>query len=258
VAGDSWDPDQYGRFHAERTQPFLDLLALVRPRPGMRVVDLGCGTGELTRRLHHELEAVDTVGIERSAAMLARSTAFAAEGLRFEAGDIAHFAARGAYDLVFSNAALQWVPGHEALFVRLTEALADDGQLAVQMPANYDHPSHAVAAEVAEEPLFRGALGAPDPLTPPVLEPEAYAMLLARLGYRAQHVRLQVYGHWLGSREDVVEWVKGTLLTAPRERLPPPLYDEYLARYRARLLPRLEDARPYFLPFKRILLWAQR
>jgi trans-aconitate 2-methyltransferase len=257
VTPDTWDPRQYTRFHAERTQPFLDLLALVRPRPGMRVVDLGCGTGELTQQLHRRLAAIETIGIDRSAAMLAESGRFAVEGLRFEAGDIAAFDAAGAFDLVFSNAALHWLPGHSDLFARLTAALADTGQLAVQVPANHDHPAYLAAAEVAAEAPFRPALG-DAPGGSPVLSAEAYAVLLARLGYRTQHVRLQVYGHWLESREEVVEWVKGSLLTRHRERLAPAEYDEFLARYRARVVVRLEDTRPYFFPFKRILLWAER
>ena len=73
MARDAWDPAQYERFRAERARPFVDLLALVRPRPGMRVVDLGCGTGELTARLHRELAAGETLGIDRSEAMLARA-----------------------------------------------------------------------------------------------------------------------------------------------------------------------------------------
>lgn len=256
MASDAWNPEQYGRFHAERTQPFLDLLALVHPRPGMRVVDLGCGTGELTRRLHLHVEARETLGVDRSGAMLEKSAAFVAEGLRFEAGDIAAFRAHGEYDLVFSNAALQWVPDHEALFARLAEALAPEGQLAVQVPANFDEATHVVASRIAAEPPFAAALGTPPP--EPVLAPDAYARLLWRLGFRAQHVRLQVYGHVLGGREDVVEWVKGTRLTAYAERLEPALYEAFLARYRERLLPQLEDAHPYFFPFKWILLWARR
>ncbi len=255
---DAWDPAQYERFRDERARPFLDLLALVRPRPGMRVVDLGCGTGELSARLHHELAAGETLGIDRSEAMLARARPLAEGGLRFEAGDIAAFAARAAYDLVFSNAALHWVDDHPALFARLTAALRPGGQLAVQMPANFDHPSHVVAAQVAGEEPFRDALGAHARPGRAVLPPEEYALLLERLGYAEQHVRLQVYGHRLAARDEVVEWVKGTLLTDYQRRLPAELYARFVARYRERLLPALEDTRPYFFTFKRVLLWAQR
>ena len=254
---DAWSPTQYERFRDERSQPFYDLLALVQPRPGMRVVDLGCGTGELTVELHRRLQARETLGVDSSAAMLAKSAAFAGNGVRFEHGDIAAFAASPPFDLVFSNAALHWLPDHAALLQRLTEAVAADGQLAVQVPANHDHPSHTVAHAVAHEAPFCDALGG-YVRGKPVLEPAEYALLLHRLGYREQHVRLQVYGHRLASRTDVIEWVKGTLLTDYQRRLPAELWPQYLERYREQLLPQLEDARPYFYPFKRILFWGRR
>ncbi len=80
-----WNPEQYGRFRDERARPFFDLLDLVQPRPGMRVVDLGCGTGELTRELHRRLSARETIGIDNSPAMLAKSAAFAGDGLQVRA-----------------------------------------------------------------------------------------------------------------------------------------------------------------------------
>src|SRR5262249_57814005 len=98
MSADAWNPAQYERFAAERRRPFDDLLALVRPRPGMRVVDLGCGTGELTRALHDHLGARDTLGVDRSPAMLAKSAAFVVPGLRFEQGDIADFGGARPWD----------------------------------------------------------------------------------------------------------------------------------------------------------------
>src|SRR5262245_3543449 len=139
---DTWKPEQYTRFQNERSQPFFDLMALVEPKPSMRVIDLGCGTGELTRLLHDRLQASSTLGIDSSGAMLAKSGAFADNGLRFEQGDIGDFTADHAFDLIFSNAALHWLPKHESLLQQLTAALAPGGQLAVQVPANDDHPTH--------------------------------------------------------------------------------------------------------------------
>src|ERR1051325_6291746 len=150
-SNDRWNPEQYERFRNERSQPFFDLMALVDARPAMRVVDLGCGTGELTQVLHNALKASETLGLDSSAAMLARSEKLAGSNLRFEQRDIAEFVAAGEYDLVFSNAALHWLEGHEALLARLTAALKPDGQLAVQVPANDDHPTHLVAAELARQ-----------------------------------------------------------------------------------------------------------
>ena len=254
---DTWRPEQYDRFRAERRQPFVDLAALVQPKPAMRVVDLGCGTGQLTAELHQQLQASETLGLDSSAAMLERSRSLESGGLRFEQRDINDFAAEGRYDLVFSNAALHWIPDHPALFARLTRALSPEGQLAVQVPANHDHPSHRVAAQIAAEAPFRDALQG-FVLVPSVLPPEAYAALLDSLGYREQQVRLQVYGHRLPARDDVVEWVKGTTLTDYEKRMPAELYPVFLERYRERLLPQLLDTRPYFFPFKQILFWARR
>ncbi len=255
---DVWEPAQYERYAAERAAPFHDLLALVRREPGMRVADLGCGTGELTAHLHATLGASSTLGIDTSDAMLSKARAHETASLRFERGDIGAFG--GAWDLIFSNAAIQWVPGHPALFARLSAALAPGGQLAVQMPANYDHPSHTVAAAVAGEEPFASALGgfARTGAAVPVLAPEDYAGLLHRLGFEEQHVRLQVYAHVLGSRDDVVEWVKGTLLTVYRARLPAERYEPFVSRYRALLAESLPDERPFLFPFKRILLWGRR
>src|SRR5918993_2583977 len=104
---DTWDPARYERFAAERAAPFHDLLSLVGPVPGGRVVDLGCGSGELTAQLHRRLEAAETLGLDSSPAMLERAAGLAGDGLRFAQGDIASFD-EGGWDVVFSNAALHW------------------------------------------------------------------------------------------------------------------------------------------------------
>ena len=257
MANSAWNPAQYERFRDERSQPFFDLLSMVQPCPGGRVVDLGCGTGELTRELHLATGAAETVGIDNSETMLTKGVDFAGNGLRFEAADIANFGGHMRFDVVFSNAALQWVPGHETLFPRASALLNPSGQLAVQVPANHDHISHLVAHDVAREEPFRTALHG-YVREVPVREPEWYAQELDRLGFARQSVRLQVYVHHLASRDDVVEWVKGTLLTDYERRLPAELYERFLARYREVLLPQLSDARPYFYPFKRILMWARK
>ena len=244
----TWSPEQYSRFASERKQPFLDLVALVERRPRMRVVDLGCGTGELTRELHETLAAEETVGIDNSETMLLKSGSFEGQMLRFEKGDIEAFVTDRPYDLVFSNAALHWIPDHEELLARLTNVLSTTGQLAIQMPANDDHPSHRIAAELARE---FGIAERPDY----VLDVARYASLLHRLGYARQHVRLQVYGHRLPGTGDVVEWVRGALLTH-YESLLGARFPEFLLAYRDRLLATLGDEHPFFYTYKRVLLWG--
>jgi trans-aconitate 2-methyltransferase len=243
----SWSPEQYERFKAERKQPFLDLSSLVEKRPRMRVVDLGCGTGELTRELHETLDADETLGIDSSETMLLKAGSFGGEMLRFEQGDIEAFVTDKPFDLVFSNAAVHWVPDHEQLLARLTRFLSADGQLAIQMPDNDDHPSHATAARVAS----RFGIEARPAYVLPVAR---YAELLHALGFKRQHVRLQVYGHLLPSADDVIEWVRGALLTHYEALLDADRYAEFLAAYRDELRAVLGDERPYFYTYKRVLM----
>src|SRR5512143_2095886 len=120
-----WDPERYHQFQRERFAPFEDLLRLVQIRPGLRVVDLGCGTGELTRRLADALPDSTVLGLDASAEMLRRAAEQIRPGLRFELGTIE--AVEGSWDLVFSHAAIQWVPDHEFLVPRLLSLVAPGG-----------------------------------------------------------------------------------------------------------------------------------
>lgn len=253
---DTWDPVTYHRFQAERRQPFDDLLAMVQPAPGGRVVDLGCGPGELTVEVHRHVGASETVGIDTSANMLERAAAYAGEGVAFEQGDLAAWTASTPVDVVFANASLQWVPDHPTLLAHLAAQLTDDGQLAVQVPANFDHPTHTIADRIGQ------SFGmAPVARFEAVLSPEAYADVLDRLGFDRIDARLQVYVHRLPDTASVIEWVTGTLLTQFRRDLGDATYEEFLVRYRDELLTALGDpagTAPYTFLFKRILFHAQR
>ena len=249
---DTWNPAQYERFRAERAQPFHDLLALVEPRPDMSAIDLGCGTGDMTLLLHQKLKARETLGIDRSPAMLAKAPS--ADGLRFQEADIASFKG-GPYDLIFSNAALHWVPDHPGLLRKLRSMLAPGGQLAVQMPAGDEDAAHVTARELARshefKPLLNG-FSARDPL----LEPQQYAGWLHALGFKRQHVRVQVYAHLLDDRMQVVEWVRGALLTDYQRRLPPKAFERFLRAFTDRLLPQLADDQPFLYLQPRLLFWG--
>lgn len=255
---DPWNPAQYAKFRREREQPLLDLIAMAHPSPDMRIVDLGCGTGAGVRLLHSRLQARRTVGIDRSARMLEEARqAGMPPGVAFERGDIGDFDARDEYDLIFSNAALHWIDDHEALIAKLIAAVRPGGQLLFQVPAAHDHPSHTVAeALTAIEPFASAYAGWHRPQ--PVLTPEAYARLLYRNGLPQLSVRMVVYPHVLDGPEDVIEWMKGTLLTEYERHLPADLFPRFLDAYRERLLAHLENTRPYFFPFKRILCWGRK
>ncbi|CAA9240737.1 MAG: Trans-aconitate 2-methyltransferase [uncultured Acidimicrobiales bacterium] len=252
---DTWDPAQYNRYASEREQPFWDLAGLVTDVPDPVVVDLGCGDGRLTAELHGRLGASSTTGVDSSAAMISAAQAHETSSVRFVAGDISRWQEPEGYDVVFANASLQWVPDHQGVLTRWFASLRPDGQIAVQVPKNADHPAHTVAAAVAAELLDDPP---PDPVAENVLAPEDYAVLLDDLGCVEQHVRLQVYGHHLASTADVVEWVKGTTLTRFKEPLGPERWEAFVETYRERLLAEMGERSPYFYPFKRILIWGRR
>ena len=258
---DAWNPATYNRFATERSQPFHDLLALIQPGGIRSAVDLGCGTGELTRLATRQLEIGAMLGVDNSPQMLAETDHIADPNTRFALGEIAAWTGPPRFDLVLANASLQWVPDHAQVLRRWTAALAPEGQLAVQVPANAQMPSHVVAREVANYPQFAAAFGAdgppPDPVAQNVLEPQEYAELLFGLGFQDQHVRLQVYPHVLDSSRGVVDWVRGTMLTRFQQCLDPETFTEFVSVYEQRLIQVIGDRAPYFFPFRRILLWGR-
>jgi trans-aconitate 2-methyltransferase len=243
---DAWKPEQYNRFQNERSQPFWDLAALVDLNGVNRWLDVGCGTGELTRALHDANQLSYTLGIDSSEKMLAEAKQFATEGTVFEVARIEEFQPSGPFDVVFSNAALQWVDNHKDIFPRLLKWLAPKGQLAVQMPVNFDHPSHILAAQTAEK------LGLKVRHTP-VLAPEDYAQLLWNNGLRDIQVFVKVYLHPMASAREVIEWTKGTLLTHYEKQLDENGYREFLKLYAEAFL-RLTGEGEYLYPFKRLLI----
>ncbi|HEX7676433.1 MAG TPA: methyltransferase domain-containing protein [Bdellovibrio sp.] len=255
----TWNPSQYEKFKNERSQPFIDLMNMVHPIPNGKAIDLGCGTGELTQTLHKYLEAASTVGLDSSTEMLKESEKFSGDGVSFVMGDIKTWSEKEKYGVVFSNAAIQWCENHREIFQHLYDALVDGGQLAVQMPMNHDFPTHILSKQMSHEPRWKAALGGATYDKPDVmLSVEEYAKLLFKLGFREQTVTMKVYGHVLNSREEVIEWVKGSMLTHFRSHMSEDNYKEFLQEYRERLFQFLPDEKPFFYPFKRILLWAKK
>lgn len=245
-----WNADQYLRYREERSQPAYDLMDFISPRSDMRIVDLGCGTGEHTKTLHERYRATETVGLDSSEEMLAKAPRM--PGLVFERSDIGQLGAKAAFDLIFSNAALHWVPDHEQLFARLYEALRPGGQLAVQMPANGDHIVQRIAFLLEKEAPYNHYPAHQKN----VLSIESYATLLHILGFKNVKVRMFVYLHTLDRSEDTVEWTKGSLLTHYKATMPASTYDSFEAEYRRRVVATLSPQEPYLFTFKRILLHA--
>lgn len=249
-----WDPKQYLKFQSERFAPFDDLFALVVSRRAMRVVDLGCGTGELTALLAAKLRGSDVTGIDSSVEMLREARPLAVRRLRFEQQAIEDV--RGQWDLVFSHAALQWVDDHEVLIPRVLSLVAPGGQLAVQIPSNHNHASHVLIRETAAEEPFRTALNGWTRLAP-VLSIDAYAGILHAEGATDVVVLEKVYPHVLENAAAIADWVKGTALVPYLERLPANLREPFMARYRERLQAHFPES-PVFYPFRRTLFVATR
>lgn len=247
-----WDPDRYHQFRRERAAPFDDLLSLIQRRPGLEVVDLGCGPGELTRRLADELPESEVVGIDNSVEMLERASHFTRPGVRFEQGDLG--AISGRWDLVFSHAAIQWLDDHEALVPRLMSFVRPGGQLAVQVPSNQRHPALVYIREVAREQPYAAALDGYN-RDFPVLTVDRYADLLYESGGTDLTVFEKVYPHVLENADALAEWSLGTALVPYLERLPPELHEPFLNRYREKLRAHWPGS-PVFYGFRRILFVA--
>lgn len=258
MATDSWNPELYDKFKKERSQPLYDLMALLQHVEKPRVVDLGCGTGEHTAALHTKLEASSTLGIDSSPQMLASAVKHTSDDVQFVLSDINSWEPTEKYDVVFSNAALQWCNDHPGLFRLMKNALAPSGQLAVQMPMNFDYTTHLLARAMSMENKWKTLLGGDEyDKSMLMLTPEAYATLLFDLGFSEQRVYVNVYGHVLPSREHVVEWVQGTTLTHFQSRLSREDYLIFLDEYRQRLFQLLPDRAPFFFPFKRLFIWGR-
>jgi trans-aconitate 2-methyltransferase len=260
MSQDAWNPAQYEKFKNQRSQPFFDLMALLeKPSDPPRVIDLGCGTGELTAELHRYLQAKETVGIDSSESMLSTARTYQTESLKFKNQLIENWKSEKPFDIIFSNAALQWCSDHPKLFTRIAQSLSPLGQIAVQMPMNHDYPTHILADKMSKETKWAKLLNNQSrDQDQTMLTAEQYANLLFKLGFKQQKVFLRVYGHELESREGVIEWVKGTLLTFFKSRLSEGDYETFTSEFRQRLFQILPDDKPFFYPFKRILIWGRK
>ena len=248
-----WNPDKYHQFQTQRSAPFYDLLKLVDIRPRLQVVDLGCGTGELTRHLADSLPNSDVLSLDQSPQMLERTGEYARPGLRFEQGDQAEL--DGKWDLIFSNAALHWSENHEKLISHLFNCLNPNGQIAVQVPSNHNAPALLKIIEVAKREPFVSALGGWTRQSP-VLPIEAYAGLLFREGAQDIIIFEKVYPHVLENADAVVDWISGTALVPYFERLGN-LKDEFTDVIRQELRV-IMPGEPIFYPFKRTFFSARK
>lgn len=244
-----WDPAQYLAFADHRARPFYELLARVGAEEPRRVVDVGCGPGNLTLSLSARWPSAVVEAFDSSPEMVeAARTA----GVDARVDDVTTWEPLPDTDVVVSNAVLQWVPSHPSIVSRWASALPSGAWLAFQVPGNYADASHRLIREVAGpslEHVFRAEK--------PVLDPVEYASLLADCS--AVDAWETTYVQRLSGLDPVLEWVSGTALRPVRAALSSADWDAYVAE----LAPRLREAYPQradgttWFPFRRIFAVAR-
>ncbi len=252
-----WDPAQYLRFAGHRLRAAVDLLNRIDAETPRHVYDLGSGAGNVTALLKQRWPNAEVTGVENSPAMLERAAGSHPE-IEWERADLAGWSPPEPADVVYSNAALHWLGGHANLFPRLLQCLRSGGVLAVQMPRNFEAPSHTLIAEAARAGPWRARL---EPLLrpPPVREP-AYYLDLLRPDSEDLDIWETEYLHVLEGPAAVKEWTKGTSLVPLLEALDEPDRTQFEERYSELLneaYPRRPDGSTLF-PFRRLFIVARR
>jgi len=251
----TWNPQAYEAFADHRMRPAIDLLGRVALQAPRRVVDLGCGSGNVTLLLAERWPRARILGLDGSSDMLARARSRSTT-IDWQETELATWRTDEPFDLVYSNAALHWLPDHAALFPRLATAVAPRGVLAVQMPSNFAAPSHALIHALALEAPYRTYL-APRLRHDPVLEPGAYYGLLATRFARVD-IWTTEYLQVLHGENPVADWTRSTWLGGLLEALPEGMRGPFEAEYRRRVLvayPKREDDSTLF-PFRRLFMVA--
>jgi trans-aconitate 2-methyltransferase len=258
AAAPKWDPHQYEQFAAERSRPFVDLLAGVNLPGATEIVDLGCGTGSLTAELSRRWPGAHVVGVDTSAEMLAEGRSREIPGrLEFELADLRDFEPEEPLDIIVTNATLQWVPDHLPVLARLASFVRPGGVLALQVPGNFGEPTHRLLAELLASPRWITSL--PDAMASPSShDPDEYLSVLLDAGLDASAWET-TYFQLLQGENAVLEWMKGTALRPVLTALPPADHDGFLAEYGALL----GDAYPAashgtVLPFRRVFALGRR
>jgi trans-aconitate 2-methyltransferase len=256
----SWDPDRYGAFADERGRPFADLVARIEAEAPGTVVDLGCGTGNLTRLLAHRWPRARVVGVDASPEMVHSAPTDA--GVELVLGDIRDWprsigadADLGPVDVLVSNAALQWVPGHLELLPGLVGSVASGGWFAFQVPGNFEEPSHVLRRELAAEAPYAGHTAGVD--DPAAHDAATYLHTLRGLGCEVDAWET-TYLHVLTGHDPVFTWISGTSLRPTLQALPADLRPEFEEELRQRLRAayRARDG-AVVLPFRRVFVVAR-
>jgi trans-aconitate 2-methyltransferase len=261
-----WDPELYHRFRAYRAEPVERILAWLTFEPAHNIVDLGCGTGEPTVELARRAAAATAVGLDSSAAMIERALTLRDSvdielkaRVAFKLGDFRDFAADREYDIVFSNAAFQWVSDHRAILAQCYRALRPGGSLAVQMPANDRETAQATIHALANEPSWRDLLGGiRTPSGRSVQSPDVYRAMLSSVGFVDIDCHYHTFCHPMGNSAEVVEWSRATVLRPYLEALGANRHESFIDELTSRLEFAYGTSGPISFQFRRLFLFARR
>ncbi len=252
-----WNPELYDQYKDVRYKPFYDLAALIKPENNIKAVDLGCGTGEQTSILAEKLAGSTFSGIDSSAEMLEKSKKYENENLHFKLQTIEEaVSSEQKYDLVFSNAALQWVDGHETLFPQIIRLLSDTGQLAIQMPVQNENILNQILMQMIGEEPYRSYLNHFN-RSSPVLSMDEYAQILFDNGIQDIEIFQKVYPIIAEDHEALYTFISGTTLLPYLERLEGEQKEIFIAEFKARIAQRFTKY-PAIYAFKRILIYGRK
>ncbi|TDL12132.1 trans-aconitate 2-methyltransferase [Mycolicibacterium obuense] len=251
-----WNPEVYLAYADHRGRPFYDLTSRVAATEPRRVVDLGCGPGNLTQTLATRWPGATIEACDSSPEMVAAARE---RGVAADVGDVREWTPLPDTDIVISNATLQWVPEHRELIVRWATELAPGAWLAFQVPGNFDAPSHRAVRDLAAQPRWAELLqDFPFRSAEVVESPQDYAGLLRDAGCTTDAWET-TYVHELTGEHPVLDWIHGTALRPVRSALG----DAQWEQFREELAPLLAEAYPQrsdgttFFPFRRIFVVAQ-
>ncbi|HEB0855912.1 MULTISPECIES: trans-aconitate 2-methyltransferase [Citrobacter] len=247
-----WNPSLYLQYASERTRPAAELLSRVALENARTVVDLGCGPGNSTTLLHQRWPSARIIGVDSSPNMLNEARK-ALPDCHFVEANISKFRPEQSFDLLYANASLQWVPDHYELFPQLVSLLNYNGVLAVQMPDNWQEPTHVLMREVAYEQ------GYPDRGRTPLPGVHAYYDILTEAGCDVDIWRTTYY-HIMESHQSIIDWVSSTGLRPWLQELSESEQRNYLARYHELLQEQypLQENGNILLAFPRLFIVARR